>query len=244
MTLPLLAIPYIYLTYFEILYTPVRNVVFFVYLFAGAAICAAVLALARIDRTRLSAAGGGHSCRRAWPFSLPCRSTGARAGSSRRLSRRTALGSCCSGLLRPSRTKRVRAVAAAMLCGLLGLVALFPEREAGSAREPRERQMDVRRCPRRSAWRSNSSSRLLRPSRTSNYSQDVNVWNYELADVSQGNIKALVNHPRVVDTNDIDRSNFTVPAQPPEDDHPYFGVTPSRMASVPGLSAVCGNSGI
>ncbi|MET0659837.1 MAG: hypothetical protein ABW110_16945, partial [Steroidobacteraceae bacterium] len=53
MTLPLLAIPYIYLTYFEILYTPVRNVAFFVYLFAGSSISAAVLALARVDRTPL-----------------------------------------------------------------------------------------------------------------------------------------------------------------------------------------------
>ena len=33
---PLLAIPYIYLTYFEILHIPVRNVIFFVYLLAGA----------------------------------------------------------------------------------------------------------------------------------------------------------------------------------------------------------------
>ncbi len=69
----------------------------------------------------------------------------------------------------------------------------------------------------------------------SNYSQDVNVWNYELADVSPGNIKALVNHPRVVDTNDIDRSNFTVPAQPPQDDHPYFGRSRLEWLQYPGV---------
>ena len=33
--LPLLAIPYLYLTYFEMLYVPVRNVIFFVHLLAG-----------------------------------------------------------------------------------------------------------------------------------------------------------------------------------------------------------------
>ena len=52
MTVPLLAIPYIYLTYFEILFTPVRNVIFFVYLFAGALIYATVVALTGVDRTR------------------------------------------------------------------------------------------------------------------------------------------------------------------------------------------------
>ena len=37
MTVPLLAIPYIYLTYFEILQIPVRNMIFFLYLLAGGA---------------------------------------------------------------------------------------------------------------------------------------------------------------------------------------------------------------
>ena len=54
MSVPLLAIPYVYVTYFEILHIPVRNVMLFVYLIAGAVIYAAVVALTRIDRTRLS----------------------------------------------------------------------------------------------------------------------------------------------------------------------------------------------
>lgn len=54
MSVPLLAIPYIYLTYFEILYTPVRNIIFFAYLFAGAALYVTVVALTRVDRTGLS----------------------------------------------------------------------------------------------------------------------------------------------------------------------------------------------
>jgi hypothetical protein len=70
----------------------------------------------------------------------------------------------------------------------------------------------------------------------SNYSQDVNVWNYELADASPGNIKALVNHPRVVDTNDIDRSNFTVPVRPPQDEPAYVGRSHLAWLQYPGLS--------
>ena len=54
MTVPLLAIPYIYLTYFEILHIPVRNVIWFVYLVAGALLYLAAVALARLDRTYLS----------------------------------------------------------------------------------------------------------------------------------------------------------------------------------------------
>ena len=53
MSVPLLAIPYVYLTYFEILHIPIRNVIFFVYLLAGALVYVAVVAIARIDRTCL-----------------------------------------------------------------------------------------------------------------------------------------------------------------------------------------------
>jgi hypothetical protein len=47
--LPLLAIPYLYLTYFEMLYVPVRNVIFFVHLLAG--VCVYLVA-ARLARQR------------------------------------------------------------------------------------------------------------------------------------------------------------------------------------------------
>jgi hypothetical protein len=40
--MPLLAIPYLYLTYFEMLYVPVRNVIFFVHVLAG--VCAYLIA--------------------------------------------------------------------------------------------------------------------------------------------------------------------------------------------------------
>jgi hypothetical protein len=53
MTIPLLAIPYIYATYFEILYTPVRNIVFFVYLLAGAALYALTVHLTTVNRSNI-----------------------------------------------------------------------------------------------------------------------------------------------------------------------------------------------
>jgi hypothetical protein len=62
MSVPLLAIPYVYVTYFEILHLPVRNLIFFVYLLAGALLYAIVVALARVDRTRLSIVAAGTLC--------------------------------------------------------------------------------------------------------------------------------------------------------------------------------------
>ena len=47
--LPLLAIPYLYLTYFEMLYVPIRNVIFFIHLLTG--VCAYLVA-ARLARYR------------------------------------------------------------------------------------------------------------------------------------------------------------------------------------------------
>ena len=50
----MLAIPYIYLTYFEILHIPVRNLIWFVYMLAGAVLYIVAVALAGIDRTKMS----------------------------------------------------------------------------------------------------------------------------------------------------------------------------------------------
>jgi hypothetical protein len=47
LTIPLLAFTFVYLTYYEILFTPVRNVIFFIHVLAGAGLYAAAAALAR-----------------------------------------------------------------------------------------------------------------------------------------------------------------------------------------------------
>lgn len=49
--LPFLTIPYIYFTYFEILFTPVRNVAFFVYMLTGVLLYLLASGLARLPRT-------------------------------------------------------------------------------------------------------------------------------------------------------------------------------------------------
>jgi hypothetical protein len=229
MTVPLLAIPYIYLTYFEILYTPVRNVAFFVYLIAGSAICAGVLALARVDRTRLLPLAAG-TLAGALTILVTLSFNRSAGGFITPLIAAYGLGFLWTSSVR---TNRVRAMAALAL-GLLGLVALFPEREVAQ----RVNHVSVRwtsGLPEAERVALERQFSLTAAEPNSNYSQDVNVWNYDLIDVSAGNIKALVNHPRVVDTNDIDRSNFTVRARPPEDDHPYVGVTRIAWLQHPGF---------
>lgn len=57
--LPLLSIPYIIVTYYEILYTPVRNVAFFIYLLAGASFYTLAVWLARLRNAFLCVAAGG-----------------------------------------------------------------------------------------------------------------------------------------------------------------------------------------
>jgi hypothetical protein len=52
---PILSIPYAYLTYFEILYTPIRNVIFFIHLLAGVCV---YLAAARLSRYTIGRALG------------------------------------------------------------------------------------------------------------------------------------------------------------------------------------------
>ena len=55
---PILSIPYAYLTYFEILYTPIRNVIFFIHLLAGVCVYLAAARLSRYTTGRARGAGG------------------------------------------------------------------------------------------------------------------------------------------------------------------------------------------
>jgi hypothetical protein len=49
---PILAIPYAYLTYFEILYTPIRNVIFFIHVLAGICVYLVAARVSRYDTRR------------------------------------------------------------------------------------------------------------------------------------------------------------------------------------------------
>jgi hypothetical protein len=231
MTVPLLAVPYIYLTYFEILFTPVRNVIFFVYLFAGAVLYAAFAALSRWNRATLSAPVAGaiagllvlvvalcanHSTS---GFMLPLLAAYALAIV---VAWRPAVG-------RP----RLRAVVA-MVVLILGAFALRPEREP----EPRVTAVSVRWAP-----NLNDDQRrqlegqfaLAAGEPNSNRSATVNVWNYTLQNTARENVQALVAHPSVVDTAGIDRSTFEVALQTPQRDHPYVAVTRAAWLQYPAL---------
>jgi hypothetical protein len=235
MTVPLLAIPYIYVTYFEILFTPVRNVIFFAYLFAGAAIYAAVVALARLDRTRVALLAAGIVAgalallvalsinRSAGGFILPLV-----------LAYGLALVLAAATPLQRRFTFRIAAVVVFVAAGLL---ALLPERE------PIERRTQVA-----VRWAANVSDEqraelerqffLNDGEPNSNRSAAVNVWNYSLDDTSPDNVRTLVEHPLVVDTGAIDRSRFTVPPLPPPDDDPYLAVQRVSWVQYPGMALV------
>jgi hypothetical protein len=58
---PVFTFPYVYLTYWEILVTPVRNVALFIYLLTGAGLYLVAINLARI-RTRMAALAAGAAC--------------------------------------------------------------------------------------------------------------------------------------------------------------------------------------
>ena len=230
MTIPLLAIPYIYVTYFEILFTPVRNVIFALYLFAGAVIYSAIAALSRWRRAWVSAPIAGmiagvlalvvalcvnHSTR-GFMFPLIAAYVLAVVVASQR----------------SAKSAKVRAVAIGMLL-ILGAAALRPEREPA----PRVTEVSVR-------WSSNLDDdqrrqlegqfALAGAEPNSNRSAAVNVWNYRLENTSQENVRALVAHASVVDTGGIDRSTFDVALRPPHSDDPYLAVTHVQSLQYPG----------
>ena len=232
LAVPLLAIPYIYATYFEILHIPVRNFVFFLYLAAGSFIHVAVVATARIDRTRLlpfiAGASGGVLAllvtlgvnRTHWGFFLPLLAAFGLA--------------FVSGLAAaPSRVRTRRGVAVAVV-GVAALVALWPDHDP----VPRTAAVNVRWTNGLPDERRTALERqfgLASGERSSSASDVANVWGYQLTNLSRENVRALVTHPDALDTNDIDRSTFTVPSQPPRRDDQFVGVDRVAWLQYPGI---------
>jgi hypothetical protein len=236
MTVPLLAVPYIYLTYFEILYTPVRNIIFFVYLFAGAFLYAAAVALTRVDRIGLLSLVAGAVTgvvalmatlsldRSSEGFLLPL------------LAAYALTLVLASGRLTATASRRVVGVA---IVALLALVALWPDRQP----VPRTEFVNVRWTAGLSEERRVALEQRFRLSDgepTSDHSDDVNVWVYRLHDLSTDNVRALVTEADVVDTHQIDRSTFTVPPQPPRAEHPFLGVERVTWLQYPGAVLTMG----
>lgn len=238
MAIPVLAVPYVYATYFEILYTPVRNVIFFVYLIAGAFLYAMVVALSRVDRTRLSSLIAGTL---AGAVALLATLSLTRRGHGFLAPLVAAYGLTLLALWRwpPKWTVGVRALAAAV--SVLALVALWPTDPPA----PRTALVNVRWTAglpdaRRAALEHQFGLADGKP--TDSYSDTVNAWYYTLHDVSEENVRALVTDAEVVDTHQIDRPTFTVPPQPPAADHPFLGVERLTWLQYPGWMLIIGTA--
>lgn len=231
MSVPLLAIPYIYFTYFEILHLPVRNIIFFVYALAGAVLYAAVVALTRIDRTRLSPLIAGTVIGALALLTTLCLNR-SHQGFFVPLIAAYGLTFVLSWGGPLVRRLTPRAVVTVIVI-LVALVALWPDH----APVPRSEQVTIRwisGLP--DAQRATLEEQLSlaqgepKPDRT----DEVNVWNYRLTDLSADNVSKIVAHPDVVDTHFIDRSTFAVESQPPTGDHLPLGVTYVRWLQYPG----------
>jgi hypothetical protein len=231
MSIPLLAIPYVYLTYFEILHIPIRNVIFFVYLLAGALVYVAVVAIARIDRTCLSAFAAGTA---AGMLALLATLSLNRSHAGFSVPLIAAYALTLLFITGTPLPRRFSARGAAwLLAALAVLVALWPHHQP----TPRTAAVNVRWTAGLPEARRTELERqfgLTNGERGGGASDEVNVWGYRLSDLSSENVKALVTHPDVVDTNDIDRVRFTVPLQPPRTDHQFLGVEHVAWLQYPG----------
>jgi hypothetical protein len=231
MTIPLVAIPYIYLTYYEILFTPVRNVIFFVYLFAGAFVYLVVAAVNGTRRTRLlallpvGAAAGALGL-----LASLCLNRGGR-GFFAPLIAAYALTFLWLRRRQPA-TRATTRVAATAMVAVLALAALFPDHQPAV----RIARVNVRWTEglddeKRAALerRFSLTDREATPD-----SATMNVWSYRLRDISVQNVEALVKYPDVVDTHHIDRPTFRVEYQPPQIDDPMLAVEHLSVLQYPG----------
>jgi hypothetical protein len=239
MSVPLLAAPYVYVTYFEILHLPVRNIIFFVYVLAGVLLYVVVVALGRVDRTRLSpilagTLGGAFALltflclnRSHWGYFAP-------------LIAAYGLTFLCLREGPSMRGSVTRAVLAAVV-SLAGFVMLWPDQAPPS----RSEQVSVR-------W-SSDLSEVRRTEFEGRFSlaqgepkpdrrRDENVWNYRVTDLSVPNIRGIVTHPEVLDTHFINRSTFRVQSQPPPGDHLPLGVRYVHWIQYPGLFLFVGTA--
>ena len=232
MSVPLLAFPYVYLTYFEILHVPIRNVIFFVYLVAGTFVYVTVVALTGIDRTRLlplvaGAAGGALAL-----LATLClnRSHGGFVAPLM-----AAYGLTFLSVTGAPLSRRINARGAILaLTGLIALFAMWPDHQPVA----RTAAVNVRWTSGLPDARRVELERqfgLTNGERGADSTDAVNVWGYRLINLSRENVRALVTHPDAVDTNDIDRTTFTVPAQPPRMDHQFLGVEYVGWLQFPGM---------
>jgi hypothetical protein len=238
MSVPVFAAAYVYATYFEMLHLPVRNVIFFVYVTAGVLLYAGVVALARVDRTRLSllvagVLGGAFALltilclnRSHWGFAAP-------------LAAAYGMTFLCLGEGSVRRRVAMAGIPAALVA-LAGLLMLWPDRSPVQ----RSEQVSVRwhselSDERRVAFEGKFS--LAQGEPKPDRADDENVWNYRVTDLSVENIRGIVTHPDVLDTHFIDRSTFRVQSQPPPG-HLPLGVQYVTWMQYPGVYLFAGTA--
>lgn len=230
MSVPILAVPYIYLTYFEILHLPVRNVIFFAYMLAGALVYVAVAALERVDRTRMSLPIAGAA---AGALALLASMTINQSHAGFFLPLIAAYALTLAAIVPgPWRTTRQAAI---LLVACVALVGLWPEREPA----PRSEQVTIRwnadlAEQERRALESRFS--LGQPELKTDTADEVHVWNYRLSNLSVDNVRAIVEHPSAADTHFIDRSTFEVESQAPPRSHLPWGVRYVKWLQYPNLA--------
>ena len=232
MSVPLLAVPYIYLTYFEILHWPVRNIIFFVYALAGVPLYAAVLAFARTPLPRLGPLATGVLGGALALLATLCLNR-SHLGFFVPLIAVYALTFVVGTAGAPLRRVGMRHLTAAVL-GVAVLLMLWPDHSAA----PRSEQVTIRWTSglpdeRRTALERQFS--LLQAEPKPERTGELNVWNYRLTALSADNVRTLVEHPDVVDTHFIDRATFAVESQPPPGDNQPMGVTYVKWMQYPAM---------
>jgi len=233
MNIPALSIPYTYLTYHEILNTPIRNLTPFLHMLAGPLLYVIVLSAWAVIREPVIAIAGLAVTGVALGFIALLGPTAANQSEFRFFAPVACawLGAFLwldrSGPISAlGRTRRLMAVGLAAV----SLALLWPEHAplkppapvyvvwrdglSDTARGAIERQFSLK-------------DGEARP--------DDGYWTYELADRSRANIRALVQHPSVKDTFHIDRTAFEVEHKP--DDWRRYPTAAILVATALGLWA-------
>lgn len=239
LSVPLLAFPYIYVTYGEILFTPVRNVIFFVYMLTGAFAYCVVVALFRFRGQLLTPFLAGAALGLIALLTVICVNQ-SHVGFFAPLIVAYALTFLWVDDAEPQRRWGWLRTATALGAACLALAMLFPERQALAEPAPRVSIRWVSTLDEAARGEMERRFSLTAAERSDDVS--VNAWTYRLLDKSRDNVRALVGHPDVADTHYIDRETFEVEREQPRLDNPALGQQYLRFIQYPGTFLLIGTS--
>ena len=220
MLVPAVALAYMYATYYEILFVPVRNIVFFMYLLAGGFVHVVLTRVTGVTLPRLGAAAGAGLLFGAIAvvatLSLP--------DSSRGFLVPLALAFAITLLYVRGTPPRPALVTA--LVGAAGISLLLIDHRTHAEPPP---VVNVRWADGLAEGTRGELERTFGLAAGERVTTGTNVWTYRLRDTSRRNVAALVQHPSVADTHHIDRTTFLVEQEPVEtaDEAVAFRVWPA-----------------